>query len=486
MKKVLFIYPDVDPYIPDFSGRYNQGVAYISAIFKEEGVQVELLHIKTYDDIDRIGSVLKSIKPDFIAVSTTTNMYPIALDAAREVKKYENIPILFGGIHSTMVPRDVIRENAVDFVCVGEGEGVVKDLIQAQRSNKDYSGIGNLLYKKDNEILENPVRPVVENLDSLPFSDKKIFDISKTEDMKNSAAPFSVSRGCPFHCTYCVNNRIRKLYPNPGKHVRFKSPEFAINELTDYLQQYPDIRYIIFHDDILLLNKKWANSFFPLYVKEIGLPFICNSRIEMLTKENIELLKESGCRRVWVGIESGNEELRKSVLGRNMSDKKIIEAFDLLHQAKLDVQTFNMVGIPGEKLEDMLDTVKLNAKIRPNGMQVTVFYPYPNTDIYDQAHADGLIMNNKTGISYRTESILKHETLEPGDIKFFNLVFKMLVKIYQKFPERWPELDRILTHDNLNRGLLARIIDPSINLLKIIYVKYVRKYYNIKKSNYKL
>jgi anaerobic magnesium-protoporphyrin IX monomethyl ester cyclase len=208
--KVLFIYPNLYAQIG-----FSYGISYISGLLKARGIDTCLLNVNEklgyHLDFERIKRDVLSFRPDFIGFSVLTNQYKYALEIARSIKGYYDVPIVFGGIHPTMDPHGTIAEESVDYICVGEGEEAFLELIQ--RGNP--RGINNIGYKEGGNIILEPLRPFTD-IGKLPFKDYEIFDFQQMIDAKDGWVGLLASRGCPFRCTYCLNHKIMKLYKDNG------------------------------------------------------------------------------------------------------------------------------------------------------------------------------------------------------------------------------------------------------------------------------
>jgi len=200
----------------------------------------------------------------------------------------------------------------------------------------------------------------------------------------------TVSRGCPFDCTYCCNDALRAQFPRPEKYVRIRSPQNAVALAERAAKRY-EARSIRFEDDLLLVDEHWRSEFFDLYRRRTGLPFECNSRADTITPELVVLLKESGCISVDIGIESGDQRLRNEVLGKNISDAQIEQAFAVLGEAGIHTYAYNIVGLPTETCEMARRTYLLNRRVRPSAGTVFYFYPYPGTKLAGLAAEKGLL-----------------------------------------------------------------------------------------------
>lgn len=216
-----------------------------------------------------------------------------------------------------------------DAICMGEGEDALFEYIQSLRSDRNRYDMKNLCFIKEGSIVLNPLRDRIEDLDSLPYPDWELFYGPPNNDV--SYAEFLASRGCPFSCAYCAEERLRNLYQK--RKIRFKSPEHLIEEICAFRERYPNLSFIFFQDDNLNLYKDWLTRFCDLYKKRIDIPFGCNLHYNLIDEETVATLKTAGCFRIHVGVETGNENLRKNILNKNISNATIIKSSSLLKNA---------------------------------------------------------------------------------------------------------------------------------------------------------
>ncbi|MDI6759294.1 MAG: radical SAM protein, partial [Candidatus Brocadiaceae bacterium] len=424
---------------------------------------------------------------DLVAFSSGTNMFRYVIKYSSWIKDRFGLPTICGGVHPTVAPEESISAKGLNMVCVGEGEEAMAELCEAMEYKRDFRNIRNIWVKDNGRIHRNPPRSLIRDLDKLPFYDWRLFDIESLEDTQEGIGSYLASRGCPFKCSYCVNHQIRKIYESENTIVRFQSAGRVIEEIKAFLRSYPFIRYLVLHDDTLIKDKVWFSEFISAYKSHIHLPYMCNTRPELVTEAAAEMLKDSGCIRVWIGIESGSEDIRRNVLKRPMSQNKIKEAFSILQRYGISTQTFNMVGLPYEDSKKVLATIKLNAEIGADGMQVTIFYPYPNTELFELCKREGFL-SGSVADDYRTSTILSLPTISSTQIEFYARYFTILVRLYRTFPN--PKtveiIDKLVTSKFLPYRKLVVLHRIFFNALKYAYVNFVRKFYKRKSRLFKV
>ncbi|MFN3467364.1 MAG: B12-binding domain-containing radical SAM protein, partial [Candidatus Brocadiales bacterium] len=208
--KVLFIYPNINSQVG-----FNFGLAFVSAMLKAHGHTTRLLNLN--EKLDRlpteeeIRAYVEDFKPGLVGISAVTPQYRQALKIARLIKSFFNAPIVLGGVHATLVPEEVLKEDCFDYACVGEGEEAVLELADRLEKGQDTTTIYNIWAKKSGKVIPNNVRPFV-NLSKLPRKDYPLFNMQKLIDTEDGWVRLMTSRGCPFRCTYCFNHKIVDRY----------------------------------------------------------------------------------------------------------------------------------------------------------------------------------------------------------------------------------------------------------------------------------
>jgi radical SAM superfamily enzyme YgiQ (UPF0313 family) len=341
-----------------------------------------------------------------------------------------NSPTILGGIHATINPEECLEKDSFDAICRGEGEEALLEFVEYIKGKREKYDIKNLYFKKNGAIIRNPLRQRIKNLDDLPYPDWELF--YGPPNKKVHFAEFIASRGCPFSCSYCAEEYIRNLYEN--KDIRFKSPEYLIDEIREFRKRYPGLSFVFFHDDNFNLYKNWLIQFCDLYTKYVGITFGCNLHYNLIDKDIVMALKKAGCLRVHVAIETGNEKLRKNVLNKNISDSTIIESSRLLKKHGIRVWTFNILGIPNEKRENMLETIKLNVKIKPDYLFISYFYPLPGSKLYDLYITPKNQFEHNDTHSYFLDYSHRNHSGKMSEITYYRNLFPIMVFYPVFFP----------------------------------------------------
>ncbi len=452
--KVAFAY--IDPSYQQM-GPFHVGIASLVACLLQEGHDCCFLHLTGDVADDEFAAFVEREHPGMVAFSLTANAFPHAARLASLAKQKGQTFNVCGGVHATLCPDEVIAVRDIDAVCIGEGEGALLDLCNTLEAGGDISVIPNLWVKglEKGELYKNDLRPLIEDLDSLPFPDRRVFPFERSFDlgfMKRGV--FMGSRGCPYNCTYCCSPAVKQLYGG-RKYIRFRSPANLIDEVERVTKDFPQAEYHVFHDDLLPMDKGWFAEFTRLYRDLVKLPFEMNCHPGLMDRDIARMAREAGCSLVRFGIESGNEHIRRKVLERHIGDKGIIDAFACCDEAGIQTLSYNMVGLPYETRGQMLDTVRLNARVRPAVAHVSVFYPYPGTKAYEVCRERGWLTDRHTD-SYYEDSVLSQPSAGPEQVRALRRRFDRLVRLYAACGKMPPPMGAICRR-LLDVGLALRL-----------------------------
>lgn len=380
-----------------YMGAENLGIEQLSAILEQRGHKTTLvfdpalfddkyyLEVKPLAKLFKYKTIAQDIvdtHPDIVLFSVFSDCNQWALDVAGQVKNIKNISVIFGGIHPTSVPDKSIREKVVDYVVVGEAEDSLIELLDSIEKKQPNYKIPNVWFKKDGQVIGNPVRPLNQNLDALPYPNKDLF----APHVPFKHYMIATARGCLFSCSFCCHNFLRKLYiKDAARYVRRRSPDHVLGELKRAKAKY-HIQFVSFEDDIFTYDKEWLRKFLPRYKNEVGLPYRAITHPLHIDDEIAKLLKESGCYKLEMGVQTFNEEVKLKMMSRIEKNEDIIRAIKACDTYQLNFYVDMMFGF-GETVEEMKYATLLYNQYRP--VRITCYWLqyFPSTGVLDRTGA---------------------------------------------------------------------------------------------------
>lgn len=335
-----------------------------------------------------IYEVIENYHPDIVGISVLTPKLTSALRIAEIAKEFSSkIIVVCGNHHATARPNDILSHKCIDFLVRGEGEHTFHELIKALiEGNEAYKDTKGLSYKINGTIINNELRGLIPDLDSLPVPNRRLLMESETYSNEQLSMVMT-SRGCPFNCGFCASSTIWR------RKVRFRSIEHIYREIRELGEDY-GIRNITFMDDSFTVNsRKVVELCNALIADKINITWSCLTRVDIISDSLIALMKKSGCTKIVVGIESGNERILQFI-NKNTTLNMIRNAVGILRRHNMFWAGFFLFGLPTETEAEILDTLSFMREIRPDWAHVSMFTPYPGTTLYDYCRENKIIGDN--------------------------------------------------------------------------------------------
>jgi radical SAM superfamily enzyme YgiQ (UPF0313 family) len=377
------------------TGRQNYlpyALLYTGGALRKAGYDVVVRHT-VEKDFDAVVDEICEKRPLFAGFSAITGLHILftATMCKRIKQRDPSIPICLGGVHASLLPEQCIREEYFDFVVNGDGEETIVELANALSSDRDFSGIDGLGFKKDNGEVVVPSRRFLEDLSSVK-ADFSLVDVETYFDSfpggKNRVLRYHTSRGCPYQCTFCYNlvYNNRRYRPHPIDRVK---------EDIDFLKDKFKVDAIAFCDDNFHVDKKRALEI----LKYIDLPTVTDIRMDTLDENYLNQLKDLKVMSFFIGVESGSERSQK-LIRKGYTVEYAREVIDLLAKHHMGCHYSFIVGMPGETLDDVRSTAELMLYIMDNHKEGSFtpgrYSPYPGTPLYDKAVEMGFKPPQKT------------------------------------------------------------------------------------------
>jgi len=371
-------------------------LAYTAALVEREGIKTTIIDAVA-DDLDskKFISVVKRKKPKYCFIESSTPTISQDLNNAKAVKENTLSKVFLMGAHPTVFQKEIIMKNPwLDGIIRGEFELTVRDI----SCGRDYSNVSGLTYYENNEVVINPERALISDLDILPFPAWHLFDLKKYEShlYSSPSALIIATRGCPFHCTYCLWPQV--LY---GHKQRRRSPHNICNEIEKLIEMYK-IRHVRFDDDTFALNSGYVKDCCREIIKRKlnkRITWNCFGHISQPDLEMYKLMAKAGCRKIAVGIESGSEKILR-IINKKINIKKAKETVSNCRKAGIEIYCDFMIGFPHETENDILKSIEMAIDLDPDYIQVSYAVPYPGTKMYNQGIKDNFLRHPRKWQTY--------------------------------------------------------------------------------------
>ncbi len=433
--RVLFYYRGIE----------NLGVGYLMSMLRHHGHEIDLIFDPGLDDnlflkapqlawLNRHEALLEravAFRPDLIAMGSLTNLWPFCSTMAAKLKEKIGAPILVGGHHAQAIPDYILENPHVDMVCIGEGETALLELVRRMERGEDYTTIPTIWVKKHGVVHRNEMGELENDLDRFPFPEKQLW--WEYGCFKDNLEIFT-GRGCPFKCTFCNIHYQREIFKGKGDFLRKRSIPNVMAEFKQNLARY-DVSFVSIHDDNFTTDPHWVEEFCEVYRKEVNLPWYCFGYPTTIKPRLVKAMKAANCATIFMGVDSGDPDIRRYYMERPMPDELIFRSAKLVKDAGIGLQVSCIYGNPGETPEQMMKTLRMVDAIEPTQCSAYIFYPFPKTKLHDMAVKLGYLDEEgqekvRQGISgYHHESILKHPHKELAE------TLAKITPVYARAPE---------------------------------------------------
>ena len=473
---ILFIFSAKDAYLPQkpllSQSNMQFGISYISAYLRKHGHQTKLLILTKKTERKIIDNCLKNYSPQLICFTAVFSEYDFISKSAKYIKeRYPDIYLFAGGPHVSLNPEDCIKDS-FDAVCIGEGEEPTLELVEQLQNNKSPRRISNLWIKNGGKIERNSTRSFVQNLDALPFPDRKMWQEWIVD--VGSFYPVLLGRGCPFMCTYCSNHALKKIAP--GNYVRLRSTENIIAEVKHVINESPCIKELYLEIETFGINKRWAIDLCSTLEafnvsRSQPLSFGVNIRVtpNMEFRDLFAAMNRSNFKFINIGLESGSEKVRREVLNRHYSNEDIINAVKLAKKHDLKVTFQILEGIPGETLSDFKETIKVTRSTLPDNYCLNIFFPYPGTELHRLTKEKGLMHTFLDTDMERTRAILDLPGFTKKQIMSNYVWFDY--NVYKGYKPLYQILDRVITLKLKSNPFVYRMLSGVMTNPKMMSFK---------------
>jgi len=375
-------YQGVRPKLPPL------GLAYLAGFIEKGGHQVKIIdgmaEMLSAKEIARISNEF-----DIIGVTSITFLALLAHEVAKEIKQEDkDKPVIFGGPHATVVPEDVLSDENIDYVVLGEGENTFAELVEVLASKKDVSQVRGLAFRKNGKVIFTEPRETEKNIDNFPFPARHLLKMhlyrsSEVRSRRHPALHQMSSRGCPFNCSFCSNKIMHRCQ------LRMHSPERVVEEMQILIKDY-GAKEIHFWDDCFVFDEARALKICEMIQrKNVRISWDCEATINRVTPPILKELKKAGCFNISYGIESGSENRLRELGKAYVTQEKVKQVVKWTREAGLSVRGYFMFGFVGETKEEMEETIKFGKELNLDFATFSLLVPLPGCKDYERAKKEG-------------------------------------------------------------------------------------------------
>ncbi|MBU1975821.1 MAG: B12-binding domain-containing radical SAM protein [Nanoarchaeota archaeon] len=465
MVDVLLIFPPISvneryaKNVGDVGGHLPPlGLLTIAAVLEENGYSVEVIDGPVSGlDTRGVAKLAKKKKPGIIGISFLTASVYRAEELAKYLKKsMPDTPVIVGGHHTTILPKEVAKNKHFDAGVMGEGEFTFLELIQKYKENPklfkqpdELLKIQGMVVKVKGKVKFSGTRPPISDLDALPFPARHLVDMKKYVPLPNQYLRKPITnmvaiRGCPYQCTYCSNSAIF------GRKIRFPSPERTVSEMEHLIDDY-GIREISFWDDTFTVNKEWLHKVCDLIIKKkFDIIWSCYGRVNTVDLKLLRKMKKAGCWNIFYGLEAGDQKLL-DIINKNITLQQIRNAIRWTKQAGIESRGSFMLALPGETPELARKTIDFACELDLDYAQFCITTPFPGTKLYETAKKYGKLDKKFDEYHIWSPVFVPYGYKDKEEIeKMFKLAFR---KFYMRPSYAWKQFRKIKTMEDVRRNL---------------------------------
>jgi len=366
------------------------GLMYVAAALEKAGFEVQMLdNYLMKKPINEVKQLVSKLNPEIVGITCGSATYSRCIDIAKAIREtLPNCTIVVGGWHASYVPDSLLDTPEIDYVIMGEGERALTQLAICIRDGNEPEAmtIPGVACKRQGKNIKNPPK-FIENMDDIPYPARHLLSLDlydrRVEYLNVKPADImSISRGCIYNCGFC---ETKKLW---GNICRAFSPQRVIGEINDLQSKY-GTKGIYFINDNFTLRKKETIELCNLMIEnKLDLEWVCDTRVDLVDQDILELMSKAGCKTIWFGVESGSQRILQRI-GRNTTLEQIEKAFKLCRKNGIQTACSFMLGVPDETLNDMEASLKFAKKLDPDWCLFNIFIANPDSRLYQEVLDSG-------------------------------------------------------------------------------------------------
>lgn len=408
------------------------GLATVASILEKRGYKVEIIDASALkiNENEIVNKITKNnIK--IVGITSMTPTFNSAVRVVKAIKKADNSCfIIMGGPHVTILPQKTMKDvPEVDAVIIGEGDITTIELIEAIKNKRKFSKISGICYRNNGKIITNPSRPLIKDLNILPFPAYHLLQIEKyrpypPHGKKLPYMAMITSRGCPFRCAFCSK-------PIFGKNYKARDSKMVVKEIK-YLIENFGIKELLFYDDTFTLDRKRIIGLCKEIIKNgLKISWSCETRVNLVDEELLKKMKKAGCYIISYGVESGDQTILNN-LKKDITIEQVKNAFRLTKEADILTVAYFMIGSPGDTEETIRKTIDFSKELDADFAQFSICTPFPGSELFDILSKRGVKIEDWDKASYvtsksKSKPLILTEKLSEEEVK------KWYSKAYKEF-----------------------------------------------------
>ena len=405
------------------------GLLYVGGALEKYGFKVEIVDNYLLEKpLDHIKQRVKQLSPDIVGMTCTSVTYRGCIEIAKVIKGIlPSCKIIAGGPHPSIVPESMLEHPEIDFVVMGEGERAVVALashIVEGKMNHPLR-IPGVAYKREGQIVRN-APSFITDLDEVPYPARHLVPMNLYDRMVEylTAKPadlMNVARGCPYNCSFC---EIGMLW---GSACRLFSPSRVVGEIESLINEY-GARGVYFIGDNFTVNKRFTSEICVLLKqRRFELEWACDARVDLVSRELLREMKAAGCQTIWFGVESGSPRILDKI-NKGVTPEQIVRAFRLCREEGIQTACSMMLGIPGERMEDLKATFKFVSRLDPDWCRFNIFIAVPGSSLYEEVM--------KKGLYGRMDDFVAFVKTEDFDFESISSIQRQFLKAFNRSPKQ--------------------------------------------------
>lgn len=415
-----------------YNGEHDAALNYVNLVTYSQNYHyyLEALQDPAHPAWRKVADVMARFKPDVVGITSFSVKWPSAQRIAKIAKDYNrNIPVIMGGQHATILTEDVLAEPHIDFVAKGEGEETFVEFLRELKNGQRWETIDGLSFKNAKGIIHNPPRPLRTDLDGLAMPAREcLFDLENYEP--HALAKLFASRGCPFRCNYCGTQNI---WTNA---LRVHGPQRIIDEILQVKKEYGATTFTFF-DDVFGTNRKYTLGLLDGMIRaKPGITWDCLTRANLVNDELLDKMKEAGCTKIDMGVESGSDKILKDT-EKGVTVKQLEEGSALIKKHGIFLYVFLMIGLPTETEEDAQKTREFLLRVKPDWAGISIFTPIPGTGQYKKLQEEGKIPPHPDFAKFSHQSPNNNFAFSMNNRGDFPKLAREMIQFVEDYNGRW-------------------------------------------------